>query len=569
MLKTWGDYWHVRKRRSTLKMQRNGWHVRKMEAKSCWRRCKGMIASDICGRGWNKWRSRVKDARGGYKTCVRKMKQLRITLKMQEVVTDMWGRGPCLTWKMCKDWHNLLLSLSSCETAINSNDLTIDPFALGTDKEGHHSCNVFRFAQSFQRRLLGQGLYERLCFTPEEKLCSHRPWCHRIGGDFGPSELLCQDLGEGLHRGFAGSVGSVVGEQGSDKRGGYVDNATTFSRWNTKRRFLAGQESSLRIHSIDSIPILLRCLHNRRIVVGYRSCAVHNDVDFAERFFGLIEQWLDRARAAHIPLHCDGLAVFTHNLGDDFIGFLFVARVVHHHRRSLLSQVERNLPPNSLWSSRHYGCLSLQRRCHLRSCKKRTKLKLTTTSSSQDTRKAKIDDVRKRLYLSRNSPGVITRTGAQGAQSSYNEKPEIYSTKSSERKNLKCRHVWPKFLRIFFAWFSNKMWARETGCTRTKFKLGRIKNEHKNLGIRCCCCRLVVQTDNDNPVSTKKRVSLAPEDRSESQERQQGTGNHRSSATKENGLGTRRKTRDRERQNTSSSHTSGRKIQTREIAVFP
>jgi len=64
----------------------------------------------------------------------------------------------------------------------------------------------------------------------------------------------------------------------------------------------------------------------------------------------------------------------------------------------------------------------------------------------------------------------------------------------------------------------------------------------------------VVQTDNDNPASTKKRVSLAPEDRSESQERQQGTRNHRSSATKENGLGTRRKSRNRERQSTSSSH---------------
>ncbi len=295
--------------------------------------------------------------------------------KMQEGFTDMWEREPCLTWKMCEDWHNLLLSLSSCKTAINSNDLTIDPFALGTDNEGHHSCNVFRFAQSFQRRLLGQGLYERLCFTLEEKICGHRPWRHTIGGDFGPSELLCQDLGERLHRGFAGSVGSVVGDQGSDKRGGYVDNATTFSRWYTKRRFLAGQESSLRIHSIDSFPILLRCRRNSRIVVGYRSCAVHNDVDFAERFFGLIEQWLDRARAAHIPLHCDGLAMFTLDLGDDFIGFLLVARVVHHHRRSLLSKVERNLPPNSLWSSRHYGCLSLQRRCHLRSCKERTEFK--------------------------------------------------------------------------------------------------------------------------------------------------------------------------------------------------
>jgi hypothetical protein len=81
---------------------------------------------------------------------------------------------------------------------------------------------------------------------------------------------------------------------------------------------------------------------------------------------------------------------------------------------------------------------------------------LTTTSSSQDTRKAKIDDVRKRLYLPRNSPGVITRTGAQGAQSSYNEKPEIYSTKSGERKNLKCRHVWRKFLRIFLPGFPTK-----------------------------------------------------------------------------------------------------------------
>ncbi len=314
-----------------------------------------MIASDIRGRGWNKWRSRVTNARGGY-WHVRK----RTLLDMEDV------RGLTQLAPLC---------LSSCETAISSNDLTIDPFALGTDNEGHHSCNVFRLSQSFQRRLLGHGLYERLCFTPEEKLCGHRPWRHTIGGDFGPSELLCQDLGEGLHRGFAGSVGGVVGEQGSDDRGGYVDNATTFSRWNAKRRFLAGQESPLSIHSKGSIPILLRCLRNRRIVGGYYSCAVHNDVHFAERFFGLIEQWLDRAGAAHIPLHCDGLAVFTLDLGDDFIGFLLVARVVHHHRRSLLSQVERNLPPNSLWSSRHYGCLSLQRRCHLRSCKERTKLK--------------------------------------------------------------------------------------------------------------------------------------------------------------------------------------------------
>jgi len=107
---------------------------------------------------------------------------------------------------------------------------------------------------------------------------------------------------------------------------------------------------------------------------------------------------------------------------------------------------------------------------------------LKTTSSSQDTRKFKIDNVRKRLYLPRNSPGVITRTGAQGAQSSYNEKPEIYSTKSGERKNLKCRHVWRKFLRIFFAWFPTKSEGEKQDALAQNSKLGRTKNEHKNLG---------------------------------------------------------------------------------------
>ncbi len=102
-------------------------------------------------------------------------------------------------------------------------------------------------------------------------------------------------------------------------------------------------------------------------------------------------------------------------------------------------------------------------------------------------------------------------------------------------------------------WFSNKMWSQETGGTRTKFKPGRTKDEHKNLGIRCCHC-LVVQTDDDKPVSTNMRASWVPEDCSESQERQQGTGNHRSSATKEKGLERRRKTRNREHQSTCSSH---------------
>ncbi len=106
----------------------------------------------------------------------------------------------------------------------------------------------------------------------------------------------------------------------------------------------------------------------------------------------------------------------------------------------------------------------------------------------------------------------------------------------------------------FFCLVSNKIWGRETGCTRTKFKARQNKEWTQEPRIRCCCCCLVVQTDNDNPVSNKKRVSWAPEDRSESQERQQGTGNHRSSATKENGLGTRRKTINRERQSTCSSH---------------
>ncbi len=127
-------------------------------------------------------------------------------------------------------------------------------------------------------------------FYPVRKAPWPPPRALHIGRDFGPSELLCQDLGERLHRGFARSVDGEVGEQGSDKRGGYFDNATTFSRWNAKRRFLAGQESPLRIHSIDSIPILLRCLRNSRIAVEYHSCAVHDDVHFAERFFRLVEQ---------------------------------------------------------------------------------------------------------------------------------------------------------------------------------------------------------------------------------------------------------------------------------------
>jgi hypothetical protein len=190
---------------------------------------------------------------------------------------------------------------------------------------------------------------------------------------------------------------------------------------------------------------------------------------------------------ALLTSHCDGLAVFTLHLGDDFIGFLLVARVVHHHRRSLLSQVERNLPPDSSSSSRHYGSLSLQRCCHLRSCKERTKLKLTTISSSQDTRKARIDDGKG--FLCQETPRVFNRTGAQGAHSSHNEKPEIDSAQSIVRgRTWNTVTFGESFQANFACWFSNKMWSRETGGTRTKFKPGRTKDEHKNPGIRCCYC---------------------------------------------------------------------------------
>jgi hypothetical protein len=165
-------------------------------------------------------------------------------------------------------------------------------------------------------------------------------------------------------------------------------------------------------------------------------------------------------------------------------------------------------------------------------------------------------------------PEFITRTGAQGAQSSYNEKPEIYSTKSGERKNLKCRHVWRKFLRIFFAWFltkserekqdalaQNSSSAEQRMNTRTSesaaaaavwwFKpimiiLFRIRREYPEL---------------QTPAASHKKDNRGPEITDLALQKRTDSG--------------REERLEIENVKAPAPHTSGRQIQTREIAVYP
>src|SRR5471030_752968 len=82
------------------------------------------------------------------------------------------------------------MGFTSDQTAVNPQDLPVDPSRLRADQEAHDAGNVFWLSQAFQRRHLGERLDLLFAFAVQEQVRGHRAWCDRVDGNVATAHFL-------------------------------------------------------------------------------------------------------------------------------------------------------------------------------------------------------------------------------------------------------------------------------------------------------------------------------------------------------------------------------------------
>src|SRR5262249_30085192 len=113
-------------------------------------------------------------------------------------------------------------------------------------------------------------------------------------------------------------------------------------------RFLGGKNEAEEIQIELLVEVLWRYLFHGRKLVNAR--VVDENIDPPECLFRFGQKPLDVRRLRHVRLHGNGPAPLALDLPDDAVRPRFAGGVVHHHGRTLVSEVPGDGCPDALRS---------------------------------------------------------------------------------------------------------------------------------------------------------------------------------------------------------------------------
>src|SRR5215208_105507 len=115
----------------------------------------------------------------------------------------------------------------SRKTAIDAQNLTIDPAAIGASKKRHYVGNIFGLAEAFQRGEFAKLFNLSFCLTLEEQICSRWARCHSVYTNISTPQLIGKHSNQTLNACLGSNVRTIRRECHGDNTTRESDNSST------------------------------------------------------------------------------------------------------------------------------------------------------------------------------------------------------------------------------------------------------------------------------------------------------------------------------------------------------
>ncbi|KAG2405335.1 uncharacterized protein HKW66_Vig0045900 [Vigna angularis] len=215
--------------------------------------------------------------------------------------------------RVCELWHVISILFSSNSrgrlniTAIDTNNLTVDPFSSISGQEPHNRSHVFGLTQPPQRTLLHDPIHSLLRLPLKEHLRCDGPRRHAVRRDLRSLQFLRQNLHHRLHRSLRRSVNTEPRPQRRHLRRRHQNDPPPAASLQPVRRLPRAHKRTARVHREGVVEGLHGGVPNGGVRAVEDACRVDQDVDRRVKgALGRVKEGLDLARFGHVSLDHDG-----------------------------------------------------------------------------------------------------------------------------------------------------------------------------------------------------------------------------------------------------------------------